>query len=329
VLAVFPRYVGHAIVLAIAITLSGYASVDRHLPAGLSLRLGTVNAEGMVIGQGGDVGSVRLGRLSTIVKPVSVPTSAPVPHSVVSYTVGDGEDLNAVAAKFHVSVESLRWSNFVALSSAAVNVNKGDTLVVPPVMGVAVTTKEGDTPTTLAGTYHSDAASIIDYNYLRTDATTALVPGTWVVIPNGQGPEITPIPPPAPVRVLAAAPRAAASSPGYTIGGGGTAAAAAGGNRFAYGYCTWYVYNRRPVPWLGNAWEWYGQAQRAGWATGPTPRSGAIMVTWESSFGHVAYVESVAPDGSWTVSEMNFQAWGVVTSRTIRPGGVPLIGFIY
>ncbi len=316
--------------LAIAVTLSGYASVDRHLPAGLSLRLGTVNAEGMVIGQGGDVGSVKLGRLSTIIKPVSVPTSAPVSHSATTYTVGDGEDLNAVAAKFHVSVESIRWSNFVTLSSAAVNVNRGDTLVVPPVKGLAVATKEGDTPSKLADTYHTDAASIVDYNYLRTDANTVLVPGTWVVIPNGQGPTIAPIPPPAPVRVAAAAPSASSSgSAGYTVGSGGTAAAPAGGNRFAYGYCTWYVYNRRPVPWLGNAWEWYGQAQRAGWATGATPRPGAIMVTWESGFGHVAYVESVAGDGSWTVSEMNFRGWGVVTSRTIRPGGVPLIGFIY
>jgi len=43
----------------------------------------------------------------------------------------------------------------------------------------------------------------------------------------------------------------------------------------------------------------------------------------------VAYVESVNGDGSWTVSEMNFRGWGIVDMRTIKPGGVPLIGFIY
>jgi surface antigen len=53
------------------------------------------------------------------------------------------------------------------------------------------------------------------------------------------------------------------------------------------------------------------------------------MVTNESGYGHVAYVESVNGDGSWTVSEMNYRGWDQVDQRTIRPGGVPLIGFIY
>jgi surface antigen len=43
----------------------------------------------------------------------------------------------------------------------------------------------------------------------------------------------------------------------------------------------------------------------------------------------VAYVENVYPDGSWQVSEMNFVGFGVTSQRTISPGQVPLIGFIY
>ncbi len=55
------------------------------------------------------------------------------------------------------------------------------------------------------------------------------------------------------------------------------------------------------------------------------------MVTWESSLGHVAYVESVNADGSWTVSEMNYVAFDVIDLRTIKPGqlGTRLVGFIY
>jgi surface antigen len=34
-------------------------------------------------------------------------------------------------------------------------------------------------------------------------------------------------------------------------------------------------------------------------------------------------------DGSYTVSEMNFKGWNQVDTRTIRPGGSPLLGFIY
>ena len=332
-MAVVHRYFAHAVVLALAITLSGYASVDRQLPAGLSLRLGSVNAEGLVIGQGGGVGSVRLGRLSTIVKPVAIPTSSPVSHVPLTYTVAPGDSLASLSSRFKVPVESLRWSNYSSLSSAATDVRAGDVLLVPPVAGVVVVAREGDTPASLAAAYHVDASSIVDYNYLRTDASTALLPGTVVVIPGGVGPEIAPVPVVAPVRVARASSSGSygsSASPGYTVsGGGGGAWTPQTGNRFAYGYCTWYVYNRRPVPWLGNAWEWYGQAVRYGWAVGSTPRAGAIMVTWESGWGHVAYVESVAPDGSWTVSEMNFKGWGVVDTRTIRPGGVPLIGFIY
>lgn len=335
------RYFSHAFVLVLALTLSGYASLDRHLPAALSLRLGTVNAEGLVIGEGGEVGSVHLGRLSTIVKPIAIPTSAPTSHAATVYQVRDGEKLSAISARFKVSVDSIRWSNLAALKNVNQDVAVGDRLVIPPVSGVVVTAVDGDTPQALAETYHADAALVVDFNYLRTAAGAPLAAGTQLVIPGGSGPDFEqPAAPSAvarPTTPFAAAPgfsvnpAPAAGPPSATASSPGSAGAvpAAGGNRFAYGYCTWYVYNRRPVPWLGNAWEWFGNAQRSGFATGQSPRSGAIMVTWESGFGHVAYVESVAGDGSWSVSEMNFRGFGVVSSRTIRPGGVPLIGFIY
>ncbi|GAC1613732.1 MAG: hypothetical protein NVS9B1_22570 [Candidatus Dormibacteraceae bacterium] len=104
---------------------------------------------------------------------------------------------------------------------------------------------------------------------------------------------------------------------------------ASGPNRFTYGYCTWYVANRRYIPWLGNAIDWWPNARAYGFAEGGVPAVGAVMVTRESGYGHVAYVESVRADGSWTVSEMNFVGWNVISSRTIRPGQVPLVGFIY
>jgi peptidoglycan DL-endopeptidase CwlO len=100
-------------------------------------------------------------------------------------------------------------------------------------------------------------------------------------------------------------------------------------NHFSYGYCTWYVANRRYVPWFGNAIDWWPNARPYGYGEGQAPRVGAIMVTRESGYGHVAYVEAVNGDGSWTVSEMNFTGWDQVDQRTIRPGQVPLVGFIY
>jgi surface antigen len=119
------------------------------------------------------------------------------------------------------------------------------------------------------------------------------------------------------------------------IGSGGTAMAsgrtssASGANHFPFGYCTFYVASRRWVPWNGNAITWLWGARAFGYPTGSTPRVGAIMVTAESVWGHVAYVETVGSNGSFTVSEMNFVSWGMVDWRTILPGKVPVLGFVY
>ena len=88
---VLGRYLTHAVVLLVAMVISGFASVDRNLPASFALRLGAVNAEGLVGSEGGSVGKISLGRTSTIIKPVAVPTSAVKPHTSSVYTVGDGE----------------------------------------------------------------------------------------------------------------------------------------------------------------------------------------------------------------------------------------------
>ena len=87
------------------------------------------------------------------------------------------------------------------------------------------------------------------------------------------------------------------------------------GNSYGYGYCTWYVKNRRPdMPNnLGNANTWVARAAAQGMATGSAPRAGAVG----QAGMHVVYVESVNADGSVTVSEMNRAGWNVISSRTV------------
>lgn len=112
--------------------------------------------------------------------------------------------------------------------------------------------------------------------------------------------------------------------------GGNRAPVVGGGGHFSFGWCTWYVSTKRYVPWMGNAIAWFGNAAAMGYPEGQAPRVGAIMVTGESGWGHVAYVESVDVNGrGWTVSEMNYRGFGVVDTRHISPGEVPLVGFIY
>ncbi len=94
------------------------------------------------------------------------------------------------------------------------------------------------------------------------------------------------------------------------------------GNLYSYGWCTWYVKSRKPnIPnsW-GNAYQWLGNAQAGGYATGPTPVAGAIG----ASGGHVVYVESVSGNNV-NISEMAYAGGvGVVHYRT-----VPASSFYY
>jgi hypothetical protein len=54
------RYLTHALLLAIAVALSGYTrDMDHHFPAYLTARPGPVNAEALVVSAGGTVGAVR------------------------------------------------------------------------------------------------------------------------------------------------------------------------------------------------------------------------------------------------------------------------------
>lgn len=96
------------------------------------------------------------------------------------------------------------------------------------------------------------------------------------------------------------------------------------GNTYTYGYCTWYVKNRRPdLPNnLGNANTWYSRAQAQGIPTGSTPRVGAVGMT--TAYAHVVYIEGVNSNGTVKVAEMNYNGWNVVSRRT-----APASEFLY
>jgi LysM repeat protein len=298
--------------------MSSYASVDHQFPGYLTARLGAVNAEAVVVGEGGQVGDVSLGRYSTIIKPVSIPTSAPVNHKPLVYSVAAGENLAAIANKFHVSVAEIRWSNTNLYSSDTVAT--GDQITIPPVHGVVVTTKSSDTLDTLASKYQLDPQIIIDFNRLRGSQLQA---GMTLVLPGGTGGAFPP--PPAVFQWQ----RVATTAFGVKVLG--CCLGPYVNNKFPVGWCTFYVATKRNVTWTGDAGYWYQNASAQGYPVGPTPKVGSIMVTWESWAGHVAYVESVNADGSWTVTEMNWVAFNTIDERTIKPGqlGQRLVGFIY
>lgn len=242
---------------------------------------------------------------------VTTTSSAANKASYQKYVVQGGDTLSGIATQFGVTTDSIKWSNGM---SDADSLKPGTELNIPSITGIIYTVKSGDSIAGLASKYKANASLIIAQNDLYGED---LVAGMQIVIPDGII-EDTPVPAPAPRTQIASrgtAPTRVASS--------------AGPNRFPWGYCTWYVASKRYIPWSGNAWQWYRNSQAYGKSTGKTPVPGAVMVTWESSVGHVAYVESVNSDGSFRVSEMNYTGYGRVSSRTVSTGSVPLIGFIY
>lgn len=91
------------------------------------------------------------------------------------------------------------------------------------------------------------------------------------------------------------------------------------GNDYDAGNCTWYVKSKRPdLPNnLGNANTWGINAQAWGWDYSSTPRVGSVAVDEAiGDYGHVAIVENVSGD-SVTISEMNWNGLGVVSTRTV------------
>lgn len=94
------------------------------------------------------------------------------------------------------------------------------------------------------------------------------------------------------------------------------------GNTYDYGYCTWYVKNRRPdLPNnLGNANTWYSRAAAQGYSVGSKPRAGAVGVDTGGEYGHVVYVQRVNGDGTVLIAEMNYRAWNVSSTRTVSAG---------
>ena len=235
-------------------------------------------------------------------------------RGIVDYRTVTGDTVQTVAARFGLKPDTIKWANNIASDSLSPDV----TLAIPGTDGVVYTARAGDSVQALAQKYGADAARIISYNDLEV---SGLNPGTRIVIPGG----IVPV---------NERPRLAVTSSGSGIARISGASAAVAGNKYDYGYCTWYVYNKRanigrPVgSFWGNAVTWASYARSSGYTVNNTPEVGAVLQNG-GGYGHVAFVESVGADGSVTVSEMNYAGWNVVSTRTISAGQAGSYNYIH
>ncbi|MBQ6486318.1 LysM peptidoglycan-binding domain-containing protein [Candidatus Saccharibacteria bacterium] len=230
---------------------------------------------------------------------------------VVEYIVSPGETIASIAQKYSASgvdETMIRWSNGF---KANVQVSPGQKIYVPGRAGFVYTVKNGETVNTIAQKYKSSIEDIVAANSLELDSN--LVGGMKILIPNGELPDYE-----RPDYVAPATRRG---------GGGGVSysyrAQYSAGNRYAYGWCTWYAWSRRPdLPGnMGNARSWANNARNAGFPVDKSPRAGDVFQTGSGYYGHVGYVESVNGDGTITVSDMNYNGrWGRVTVRNVDSG---------
>ncbi|HSD55799.1 MAG TPA: CHAP domain-containing protein [Candidatus Saccharimonadales bacterium] len=246
--------------------------------------------------------AVPVAQTTVISKPQAVVTDLKSNKDIATYVAVAGDTIASIAAKFNVTSESIMWSNGISGNT----VNPGAKLVIPPVSGIVYTVKEGDSADSLATKYRASKDQIVAYNDAEL---SGLKVGEQIIIPNGQQPVVAQV-------------RGAYSS-SYASG---SFSAVYGYNGYDYGFCTWYVAQKRtqagnPVPSnLGNASTWDDRAAGAGLRVDHVPAVGAAVVTSQRGAGHVAYVERVNDDGSIWVSEMNSRGQKSMTDTTSAGG---------
>lgn len=108
---------------------------------------------------------------------------------IIKYTVEDGDTLSIIAKKYGVSIDTLKWANTKIKGES---IKPGDELDIPPVTGVVIKVRKGDTIYSLAKKYQVDAQGIVNFPFNDfTDLDTfALAVGQNLVIPDGKPPEV-------------------------------------------------------------------------------------------------------------------------------------------
>lgn len=256
-------------------------------------------------------------------------TNIAASRGVIEHTVEEGESMDAIAAKYGVSTDEIRWSNNLKTT----DVSPGTVLYVPSTSGIVYTVKADDTVESIAEKYGSNTAEIIALNDLEVSGVSE---GMKIVVKGGSLPETE-----RPEYVAPTTRRSTTASTTYTYTYLGNSSVRQDitvvgyfyglGGPYGAGQCTqWAWYKRQDLPGqLGNANAWAYNAARLGYPVNNTPSAGAVIQTTAGWYGHVGYVESVNPDGSIVVSEMNYGIPYRVIQSTIPASAVGGFSYIH
>lgn len=244
----------------------------------------------------------------------------------IKYTIKEGDTISGIAAAFGLKTQTLFWANDLHDRSI---IKPGDSIIIPPKDGVIYKVRAGDTLSAIAQNYKADINEIREWNQLDVDK---IIEGQELFLPNATKPVIKITSSSNSVNDSNINSTSSKQTSNNLLRSSKVYSSNKGSHKFPYGYCTWYVAQKRYVPWGGNAKDWPSNAQAYGynvcWGSNCSCPAGSILVTRESWYGHVAYVTNET-NSTITISEMNKVGFGIVSTRTLAKGSWLIRACIY
>jgi murein DD-endopeptidase MepM/ murein hydrolase activator NlpD len=167
-------------------------------------------------------------------------------ENIVSYRVENGESLSAIADKFGISRDTIRWANDIKGNV----VKEGDELLILPVTGVIYYVEKGDTLSEIAKIHKAKTEDILSFNDIDEKK---IIAGDRLIIPGGT-------PPPAPVIRTSPATRIIAQSSFINPVPGGMV------TQRVHSYNAVDIYNHCGSPIVASA---AGRVTQVGWGSWP------------------------------------------------------------
>jgi murein DD-endopeptidase MepM/ murein hydrolase activator NlpD len=271
----------------------------------------------------------------TLLKPLAVDTAvSDASAKLVSYTVKSGDTLTGIAKHFGISMMTLWWANDLAAKDV---LHIGQKLEIPPVDGLVIVVKAGDTLDSISALTGMSADQIVAYNNL-TDRT--LVLGQVLIVPDARGKPIAVPATPRPVAVRRTTSSSGSARPPTSYSGGTFAWPVPGG------YISQYFHASHPaidiaapegtrvlaaaagtVIWAG--WKDNGGGYQVWIAHGSGlfttyNHMSAVLVSIGQHVGRSQQVGRVGMTGNATGPHCHFEVWkGMVWGSGVRVNPLP------
>ncbi len=106
-------------------------------------------------------------------------------RAIITYNIAAGDTIGGIAKRFHVTPESIVWSNDV-LENNVDYLKIGQEITIPPTSGVLHTVTSGDTVESIAKKYKAEQNNIITLEANGLTPPYALTAGQKLMVPGGE-----------------------------------------------------------------------------------------------------------------------------------------------